>query len=421
MLNWIFSNTPLLFLVQSLWRDEAFSYLLAKRNIFTMFVLTAKDFNPPFYYLFLHFWIKLFGGSEISLRTVSFLFYWIAIYAAFLFMTGILRFKTKKAFLYLILFVINPFLIYYAFEARMYSMFAAFASLSLYAFYKKDKKLYIVSTLLGLYTHYFMIFIVVFQFLYSRFIDYKKKIYWLPVVLFLPWVLFFLLQKGLYTGSFWITGAGLDTLVSLLGITYTGYEVSLSFYKFPVILLSLAFLVLIIIRFERKRLFIYLLSWSVGISLLIILLSVVKPIFWPRYIIFSSTGFLLLLIYIIDKLEIKLKTIVLAILLLVTLLYNNLQVKYRTKSDLRTTINEIKASAKPGDVLYVTNELNFFVSEYYFSENRVYIYGKNYSDLPDFIGKVLISPSQIAKSLPVYPKKAFILTSDTHYEVESAL
>ena len=65
MLNFIFTKTPLFFLTQSFWRDEAFSYFMAKKNISEIIFLTAKDFNPPLYYSILHFWIKIFGGSEI--------------------------------------------------------------------------------------------------------------------------------------------------------------------------------------------------------------------------------------------------------------------------------------------------------------------------------------------------------------------
>ncbi|PIW73452.1 hypothetical protein CO005_01355, partial [Candidatus Roizmanbacteria bacterium CG_4_8_14_3_um_filter_34_9] len=68
MLNFLFTKTPLFFLTQPFWRDEAFSYFMAKKNIFEMLLLTAKDFNPPLYYFILHFWMNIFGSSEIALR-----------------------------------------------------------------------------------------------------------------------------------------------------------------------------------------------------------------------------------------------------------------------------------------------------------------------------------------------------------------
>ncbi|MDO9028292.1 MAG: glycosyltransferase family 39 protein, partial [Candidatus Roizmanbacteria bacterium] len=160
MLNFLFTKTPLFFLTQSFWRDEAFSYFMAKKNIFQIIILTAKDFNPPLYYLILHFWMKIFGGSEIALRSLSIIFFWATVYVAFLFLNDIFKIKLKKSFFYLIFFILNPLLLYFAFEARMYSMLAFFASLSYYAFYKKNYRLYLLSTIAGLFTHYFMIIVV---------------------------------------------------------------------------------------------------------------------------------------------------------------------------------------------------------------------------------------------------------------------
>src|SRR3989339_1180240 len=145
MLNFIFTKTHLFFFTQSFWRDEAFSYFMAKKNVSEIIFLTAKDFNPPLYYLILHFWIKIFGGSEIALRSLSIIFFWATIYVAFLFLNDIFKIKLKKSFFYLIFFIVNPLLLYYAFEARMYTMFAFFASLSYYAFFKKDYRLYLLS------------------------------------------------------------------------------------------------------------------------------------------------------------------------------------------------------------------------------------------------------------------------------------
>ena len=169
MLNWLFTNTPLVFLVQSFWRDEGFSYLLAKKNIFQILISTAKDFSPPFYYLVLHYWMKIFGSSEISIRSLSIIFYWATLYVIYLFLKDILKFSFKKSCLYLLMFVLNPLLTYYAFEGRMYSMFVFFATLSFYSLYKKNSKLYLVSSIFGLYTHYFMILVVAAQYLFSKF------------------------------------------------------------------------------------------------------------------------------------------------------------------------------------------------------------------------------------------------------------
>src|SRR3989344_2939011 len=80
MMDFLFNRTPLYFMTQSLWRDEAFSYLLAQKSIIDIIRLTAQDFNPPFYYIMLHFWISIFGKSEIALRSLSFVFFALTLY-----------------------------------------------------------------------------------------------------------------------------------------------------------------------------------------------------------------------------------------------------------------------------------------------------------------------------------------------------
>ena len=199
MFTWLFTKTPFAFLVQSLWRDEAFSYLLAKKNIFQIIILTAKDFNPPLYYLILHYWIKIFGSSEIALRSLSFIFFWATLYAVYLFLSNIFKFSLKKSFFYLLFFLINPLFLYYAFEARMYLMFAFFATLSFYSLYKKNSKLYLFSTIFGLYTHYFMILILVTHYFIN-----KNRGQLKAFLSFVPWLLLVFFQKGIVNGSFWI-------------------------------------------------------------------------------------------------------------------------------------------------------------------------------------------------------------------------
>ncbi len=437
MLSFIFNNTPLMFFVQPFWRDEAFSYLLAKKNILEILSLTAKDFNPPLYYLVLHFWLKIFGPSEIAIRSLSLIFFWATIYVVFLFLTKILKIKSFLFLIfYLLFFIINPLVLYYGFESRMYTMFAFFAVLSYYAFFKKKSSLYLFSSLLGLYTHYFMIFVILEQIIYLFIFEKRKtnlsisQSFNLLIIslLFLPWMIFIFFQKNNFWQSFWIEKMNLTHLPSVLGVIYTGYEYSFKFFDKSILKLSSAFIFLIIIgflriakkNFSQKKLFYYLFLWGVGIPALVGVASFFKPLFLPRYLIFSTLGLLLLVIFILEQLPTFLRAAIFLIIFAVSLNYHQLQIKYRKKADLRKIIKEIKYLAKRGDVLYVTDELNFHIAQYYFNENDVYIYGKTYEEIPNYVGKVLIPKEKVTNKLPLYPKKAFILTSDSHYEIQAA-
>ena len=139
-MSFLFTYTPLKFFIQSFWRDEAFSYVLAHKNITNILLYTARDFSPPLYYIVLHIWMNIFGTSEIALRALSLVFFWGTVYIAFDFMHDVLNIRYKKASFYMALVIINPILLYYAFEARMYTMLSFFAALSYYALHTKRKK-----------------------------------------------------------------------------------------------------------------------------------------------------------------------------------------------------------------------------------------------------------------------------------------
>jgi len=436
MLQFLFTKTPLFFLTQSFWRDEAFSYFMAKKSILEIIFLTTKDFNPPLYYLVLHFWMKVFGSSEIALRSLSIIFFWATIYVAFLFLVNVIKMKEKKPTLYLVLFIINP-LLYYAFEARMYTMFAFLAGLSYYAFCKKNYRLYLFATISGLFSHYFMILVVFSQLFFliinkKSFKDFKRTVIYLSLLAFSPWLVFFFSQNSL-PNTFWLTKPHLKDMFGIFGIIYTGNEVAfypgdlISKIQNNVIYLSFVLLVIIAIGiyFYIKKLskkdrvnFQLFFIWGIGIPLIVGLISFIKPLYFPRYLIFTGVGFLLLIIFILEKINVYMRAIFIIILIVLTFNYQKLQIEYRKKTDLRKVLREIQVIADKKDSIYV-NDLNFFTAQYYLNKNKLYIYGKSYKDIPAYNGKVLISEENVASNLPFYPQKAFILNSNGQYSIQA--
>lgn len=426
MLQYLFTHTPLAFFTQSLWRDEAFSYFLAKKNLLEIIILSAQDFSPPLYHLILHFWLKFFGPSEVSLRSLSLIFFWTTLYVCFLFLKEILKLSTQKSLLYLLLFLLNPILTFYAFEARMYSMLMFFATLSYYSYLKKNSKIYLISTVLGLYTHYFMFFVVGTQILFNYLTNKGRRLNVINKLIFnsflftLPWLLTVALLKK-FQSSFWIDKTETKTFVNLLGIIYTGFERNL--FWISVLLFSVFIITLVKIirnsKTENFNLYLILSLWGIGIPFFVALISLIKPIFFPRYFIFSSVGLILLIIFCLEHLKIKARFLILIGLLILTLHYQKLQINTKKRTDFKKIAEEIKIQTKKSDYIYVTNELDFFTAKYYFQNNRVLIYNKTYEEIPDFVGKVLIKKEDLAKGLPSYPKKAFLLTSNGTYTVQA--
>lgn len=422
MLNFLFSKTPLLFLVQSFWRDEAFSYVLSKQSIIDILIKTAHDFNPPLYYLLLHGWMKFFGNSEIVLRLPSVIFFVITLYGLYVYMEKIFKIPMGKIFLYLILASLNPMLLSYAFEARMYSMFACFSLLSTYFFLRKNKKGYFVATLLGLYTHYFMLLVVGGHVLYLFLTSKRKhaiqeiKTYVPAILLFIPWVLFVFLVKRPLFDSFWILTLPLKDLLTVPFRLYTGFErnFSISYFFQSIIIFGAA---LIGLNLRRENILFLTLSLGIGYTLAVV--SLFKPVFLPRYLIFTTPFLILLMVQSLERLPAWGRGVLIGVLFIVTMQYLSFQVAHLRKLPYDRVIGEIKRLAGPKDYLYVASELDYFTGLYYFDERRVKIYNKPYSDIPSFTGKALIPQSALTKVLPMYPTKAFILSPDLTYAIQA--
>lgn len=432
MEDFLFEKTPLYFMIQSLSKDEGLSYLFAKQKLSSLLTLTEKNFYPPFYYFLLHFWMKIFGKGEVSLRSLSLFFFAITIYFIFLFLQNIFKIKEgKNIFIYLLLFSLNPFLLYYAFEVGIYSLFALLSTLSFYYFLKKEKTKYLIFTLLGLYTHWFFILIVLTQISYLLFFEKKLKparikVSLIALLFFLPWVLYSFLIFGEEGLLFWSVKPKMADFFSSLGMLFTGYERSDRFYNLPILLVSLFFFFLIILLIANKpkktHFLSLLLLWAFLGYFLIFFISFIKPFFSLRYLIFSGVGFNLLIFYLLETIK-KGRWIILSIIFLIILNYTGLEVTSKRKPNIRKTISEIKKLAKKNDYLFVSNKNldSYFVALYYFDEERVYLYKETAEPLPPYLNHFLLSQDKITTKLPPYPQKAFILDNDYQYRIQMAL
>ena len=166
---------------QSVWYDESVSVQIAASSLHDIVSGRVKDLgNPPLYWITLHFWSGLFGTGEVSIRLMSALFGIITLYLVY--RLGLLLFSGQIARLALFLLAISPFHIYYAQEARTYSLLTLLCTLS-YLFmvkYLRSEKtrylcLYTFAAFLSLYSHYFAGFVILAQNLFLLFFREKYK------------------------------------------------------------------------------------------------------------------------------------------------------------------------------------------------------------------------------------------------------
>ncbi|HUY32978.1 MAG TPA: glycosyltransferase family 39 protein [Pirellulales bacterium] len=176
---------------RSLWFDEAFSWRLAGFPPGEIVVRSAADNNPPLYYLALKLWMALVGQSTVALRLLSALAGLVSCLGAYLLVSeayggagaiddGAKQFRPARArwmgVCAAALIAASSYQIRWGWEARMYTLGAAFAvwsSLLLLRALRSDGpsywrwSLYSLAALLFLYTHTYAVFSVAAQWLYA--------------------------------------------------------------------------------------------------------------------------------------------------------------------------------------------------------------------------------------------------------------
>ncbi len=237
-----------------LWLDEAITVEISRRSIGGLFAALRHDGAPPLYYLLLHYWTAIFGGSDGAVRALSGVLSvatlplaWIAgrrvarVAAQF---GHVDKSKTHRAgTAALLLFATSPYAIRYGSETRMYSLVVLlvllFGLATARALEEPRPRRWVALTLVTAalaYTHYWTFLLLatvaIFLLLQSRRrVQYRepcrKALFSMLAasVLFLPWLPTFLFQM-LHTGTPWAPKVQaqvlLDTIFDWAGHASTG-------------------------------------------------------------------------------------------------------------------------------------------------------------------------------------------------------
>ena len=118
---------------QSFWYDESFTVQLLQHSPGKMIGLFARtETTPPLYYCVAWVWARIFGLTEVGLRSLSAVAGTATIVLAYLLGERLMSRRAGLAAAALVAF--NPFLIWYSQEARSYSTLVFISTLSLLAF-----------------------------------------------------------------------------------------------------------------------------------------------------------------------------------------------------------------------------------------------------------------------------------------------
>src|SRR3989344_5136988 len=202
------------YMTRGFWGDEAWTSMISQLPYGQMLKTTAADFHPPAYYSVIELVYKFFPPTEVVTRMVSVFFYLLTLVMVYKLASYVRgrRFGIVSA----LMVAVNPIFFRYAFEARNYMMFAFAATASIFFLLELSKNftkgravLFVFFSTLGIYTHYYMFFILAAQGLYLLAFD--RKIFWKIIglwiavgLLFLPWLKVLLSQLSSVGESYWI-------------------------------------------------------------------------------------------------------------------------------------------------------------------------------------------------------------------------
>lgn len=150
--------------------DEPFSIFMSQFDVPYIISYLWSGNNPPLFEVLLHYYIGIFGKSEVSLRLLPTIFSSLTVVP--LFLSGTRFFSRSVGFIASALLIFSTHQIRFAHEVRVYSLFSLLTAWSIYFFLSLSKdparlgswiRLFLVNSVL-LYLHYLSIYVVVAQF-----------------------------------------------------------------------------------------------------------------------------------------------------------------------------------------------------------------------------------------------------------------
>ncbi len=287
--------------------------------------ITQKDFghvkhdaewdnNPPFYYYCLWVWLKIFPITEFYSRLMSVLFTSTAVSLAFILIRKKLNIFT--AILTCLFLSLSNIILFYAHDARAYSLILLLGVVSTLLFFKfLEKPSYFnlfflaLTNFLILYSHYIAALIIVGQYLFILFVEKRQflKLYVYQNLFIIGFVLLRFTKKQFklifnfnINGDFWLKPATFDDFlysINQLFFTYNLFVLTflLSIFGFYFVLKKK--------RNENIKFLIYCFIIGYFSILILYVLGSFKAVYLDRYLIFTIPFVIIFNIYCISKIK----------------------------------------------------------------------------------------------------------------------
>lgn len=383
-----------------LWYDEAVSEWMAELPLARMISATAADTHPPLYYALLHF-VQWLGNSPFVLRLPSVFAALVVIYLTW----EIAREFNLSRIARIIgvgLLLVIPFQLWFAQEARMYTIFEAFVLGALLAALRRRWLWFVALNALALWTHNYGLFYLIvncgvaaYVFWFDRY-DYWRRSsiatalrYSIPLgsrmedikhaatealicvglmgaialTLWSPWLLALRTQMGIVNAGYWIqpVTAG-DVVFSLFTILF-GATSALPIWLVPICaLFSIGLLTWLVIKIAQRPEEGTLIGlWFVAAPILISLsISFAwRPVFLFRGFAPGVPIICLLVGWALAQLNLRYRlyaAILIAPLFVGVGIGHYVSMPEIKGSELQTIMDNIRAEWQPGDVIFYSNE-----------------------------------------------------------------
>jgi len=383
---------------QSIRLDESQSLWVAPKTVPGIISYIAKDVHLPLYHILLHFWIALFGNTIIAARALSFVFFFLTI--PILYKLAKEASDKKVAMLTVTLFVLSPFVMWYSNETRMYSLFT-FATTANHLYFlrlmktkgKKGRVGYILSAILGVYSHYFFNMMIGIQGLFvlgKVFLDSRKQnisvtksITNNASILTVFGSLIFIAWLALSPWLFYVNAQGGSGNMQPLIEAPTSYNLFATFVNFIFGFQSQQIQAVIIALWPITAIFLFflftkrqsLVTASIGYFILVSILPIIvtflasyfRPIFLSRYLIMVTPTLFFVLSVALVSMSKKISQILiptLIVLLAVLSLYQNSSAQTPVREDFTQVSQYISQQATERDIVVASAPFTVYPIEY---------------------------------------------------------
>jgi uncharacterized membrane protein len=363
--------------------DEPFTLYYAQQGVSAIFQMLFNENNPPFHFLLMHYWIKLFGLSAFAVRLPSLLF--SAFTAVYIFKIGKEFFSKQIGVIAALIFSFSSMQLYFAHEARVYTLFVLLTSICLYYFLKIKNETFQLSALIALfaanflliYSHYFGFFVVLMEAVCMFFLE-SKKIYALMVMFtllvlsYLPMLFIFFHRYEIATKlGTWVAPPSITELYGNLNRFVNDRAIML------VLILLFLFYFLLLLRLKRlkeyfnsifkNRNVLILIIWFVLPYLLMFALSYKAPMFIDRYILYTSIPFYCIIAVSIYYLPLKSIFKTAGLFLFLCIMLFTLQLNPDNKRRLKELSETIKSLKKENTFVLIAPDYAFMGFAYHYN------------------------------------------------------